>query len=74
MTPRLSVTIAGVTLANPIVTASGAFGFGREYATLYPLSELGAVSAKAISSASLVCPTDSAEAYDTRGRGLKPSL
>jgi len=48
ITPQLSVSIAGVTLANPIITASGTFGFGREYAALYPLSELGAVTAKAV--------------------------
>jgi dihydroorotate dehydrogenase (NAD+) catalytic subunit len=48
ITPQLSVNIAGVTLANPIVTASGTFGFGREYGALYPLSELGAVTVKGL--------------------------
>lgn len=48
MTVQLAVNIAGVALANPIVTASGTFGFGREYSELYPLSELGAVTAKGL--------------------------
>ena len=37
----LSVSLAGVTLKNPIVVASGTFGFGREYSQFYDLSELG---------------------------------
>jgi dihydroorotate dehydrogenase (NAD+) catalytic subunit len=44
----MNVNIAGVTLANPVVTASGTFGFGREYGTLYPLSELGAIAVKGL--------------------------
>ena len=42
----MSVKLAGVTLKNPVVVASGTFGFGREYAELYPLSELGGISCK----------------------------
>ncbi|MBC8571001.1 dihydroorotate dehydrogenase [Zongyangia hominis] len=42
----LRVNIAGVTLKNPVITASGCFGFGREYEDLYPLSKLGGVSLK----------------------------
>jgi len=48
ITPQLSVNIAGVTLANPIITASGTFGFGREYGALFPLSELGAITVKGL--------------------------
>lgn len=44
----LSVTIAGVTLKNPVITASGCFGFGREYEALYPMSRLGGVSLKGL--------------------------
>ncbi len=44
----LKVTIAGVTLANPLIAASGTFGFGREYGELYPLSALGGISCKGI--------------------------
>ncbi|MBC8611350.1 Dihydroorotate dehydrogenase B (NAD(+))%2C catalytic subunit [uncultured Ruminococcus sp.] len=42
----LRVNIAGVTLKNPVIPASGAFGFGREYEVLYPLSKLGGIATK----------------------------
>jgi len=42
----LSVNIAGVTFKNPIIAASGAFGFGREYNKLYPISSLGGIALK----------------------------
>ncbi len=45
---NLSVTIAGVTLANPIVTASGTFGFGREYGEYLDLNEIGAIAVKGL--------------------------
>lgn len=43
----LEVTLPGVTLKNPIMPASGCFGFGQEYANLYDLSQLGAIMIKA---------------------------
>lgn len=42
----LKVKIAGVELQNPVIAASGTFGFGREYAKFYPLSTLGGISCK----------------------------
>lgn len=42
----LSVNIAGVTLKNPIITASGTCGFGREMNEIFPISELGALAGK----------------------------
>ena len=42
----LSVNLAGVTLKNPIIPASGTFGYGREYAGLYDLDILGSFSWK----------------------------
>ncbi|WP_270738921.1 dihydroorotate dehydrogenase [Massilioclostridium coli] len=42
----LSVKIAGVPFKNPLITASGAFGYGKEYEQLYPLSILGGISTK----------------------------
>ena len=42
----LCVKIAGVALKNPVITASGTFGFGREYNALSPLSRLGGISCK----------------------------
>lgn len=44
----LSVNLAGVTLKNPIVVASGTFGFGREYSQFYDLGELGGICAKGL--------------------------
>uniref|UniRef100_UPI003FF10F0A dihydroorotate dehydrogenase n=1 Tax=Candidatus Fimivicinus sp. TaxID=3056640 RepID=UPI003FF10F0A len=42
----LRVKIAGVELKNPVITASGTFGFGREYNALSPISRLGGISCK----------------------------
>jgi len=44
----LSVDFAGVRFKNPIVTASGTFGFGREYGKYYDLSFLGGVCVKGL--------------------------
>jgi dihydroorotate dehydrogenase (NAD+) catalytic subunit len=44
----LAVEIAGVKLKNPVVTASGTCGFGREYEPYYSLSELGAITTKGV--------------------------
>ena len=41
-----SVTIAGVTLKNPVMTASGTFGSGAEYSEFVDLNKLGAVVTK----------------------------
>ena len=43
---NLSVNLAGVELKNPIIPASGTFGYGREYAELYDLNVLGSFSWK----------------------------
>ena len=43
-----SVTVAGVDFSNPLIAASGTFGFGREYNEFYPLSTLGGISSKGI--------------------------
>lgn len=42
----LHVTLPGLELKNPIIPASGCFGFGREYAELYDLSILGGIAIK----------------------------
>ena len=42
----LGVNIAGVHFKNPVITASGTFGFGQEYARLYDISRLGGISCK----------------------------
>ena len=42
----LSVKVAGVDFKNPVIVASGTFGYGREYEELFPLSVLGGISTK----------------------------
>ncbi len=41
-----SVTLSGVTLKNPVIAASGTFGYGYEFADLYDLNLLGSISIK----------------------------
>ena len=45
----LSVQLGPVRLRNPVVTASGTFGYGRDYVDLVPLERLGAITVKGIS-------------------------
>ncbi len=42
----LAVDVAGVRFRNPVIAASGTFGFGREYAKVFKLSELGGIALK----------------------------
>ncbi|MFK3937006.1 dihydroorotate dehydrogenase [Alkalihalobacillus sp. NPDC078783] len=44
---RLHIELPGLSMKNPIMPASGCFGFGKEYAEFYDLSELGAIAIKA---------------------------
>lgn len=44
----LSVDLAGVLLKNPVVVASGTFGFGREYGQFFDLSVLGGICCKGL--------------------------
>jgi dihydroorotate dehydrogenase (NAD+) catalytic subunit len=44
---RLNIQLPGLNLKNPIMPASGCFGFGREYSQFYDLSKLGAIMIKA---------------------------
>lgn len=43
---NLGVNICGVDFKNPVIPASGVFGYGREYEELYPLSKLGGIATK----------------------------
>ena len=43
---NLAVEVAGVAFKNPIIPASGVFGYGREYEKLFPLSKLGGIATK----------------------------
>ncbi|MDH4322461.1 MAG: dihydroorotate dehydrogenase [Desulfobulbaceae bacterium] len=47
--PDLRVKIGGLTLRNPVMTASGTFGYGEEFASYVNLHRLGAVVVKGIS-------------------------
>ena len=42
----LSVNICGVDFKNPVIPASGVFGYGREYEELFPLEKLGGIATK----------------------------
>lgn len=44
---RLTTQLGSLTLKNPIIPASGCFGFGKEYAQFYDLSLLGGIAIKA---------------------------
>jgi len=45
---KMSVNLAGVTLKNPVMTASGTFGSGEEFSEFVDLSKLGAVTTKGV--------------------------
>lgn len=42
----LSVEICGVRFKNPVIAASGTYGFGQEYKRFYPLEKLGGIALK----------------------------
>ncbi len=43
---KLNVNLCGIELANPVIPASGTFGYGYEFAELYDINELGTFSFK----------------------------
>ena len=43
---NLSVNLCGITLKNPLIAASGTYGFGREFNELYDIGQIGGVSTK----------------------------
>lgn len=47
--PDLSVEIAGIKMRNPVMTASGTFGYGEEYSAYLDLESLGAIVTKGLS-------------------------
>ncbi len=50
MKPDLSLNLGGIRMRNPVMTASGTFGYGPEYADLVDLNQLGAIVVKGIRS------------------------
>ncbi len=51
MAADLRVNLCGVELKNPVTTASGTFGFGREYSEFFDLSVLGGIGVKGLTPA-----------------------
>ena len=47
--PDMSVELAGIRLRNPVMTASGTFGYGEEFADYLDLEEIGAIITKGLS-------------------------
>ncbi len=47
--PNMSVEIAGIKMRNPVMTASGTFGYGREFADYMDLESIGAIITKGLS-------------------------
>ncbi len=47
--PEIETEVAGVRFQNPVLTASGTFGYGREFAHLLDLNQLGGIVVKGIS-------------------------
>ena len=52
MVRDLSVTLSGVKLDNPVIPASGTFGFGQEFIPYYDINVLGSLSFKGTTSES----------------------
>jgi len=49
MEPQLKVNLAGIELKNPVLAASGTFGYGEEYARWVDLNQLGGIVVKGLS-------------------------
>jgi dihydroorotate dehydrogenase (NAD+) catalytic subunit len=49
MKPLLEVKIGELTLKNPVLTASGTFGYGLEYSQFFDISKLGGIVVKGLS-------------------------
>ena len=43
----ISVNIGGLRMKNPVMTASGTFGYGPEFADLVPIEEIGGIIVRA---------------------------
>ncbi|PRR79092.1 Dihydroorotate dehydrogenase B, catalytic subunit [Clostridium liquoris] len=62
----MKVNICGVEFKNPVIAASGTFGFGQEYNEFYPVSKLGGISSKGLT----INPkegNDGIRVFETRG-------
>lgn len=62
----LNVNICGVEFKNPVIAASGTFGFGQEYNELYDVSKLGGICTKGLT-LNKKQGNDGLRVYETRG-------
>lgn len=62
----MKVNICGVEFKNPVIAASGTFGFGQEYNEFYPVSKLGGISSKGLTM-NLKEGNDGVRVFETRG-------
>ena len=46
---NLAVEVGGISMKNPVMTASGTFGYGQEFASLVDLNRLGGIIVKGLS-------------------------
>ena len=60
------VSLAGVELKNPVMTASGTFGSGAEYGEMVDLNKLGAVVTKGVCQRALARQSDAPYCRDLR--------
>ena len=49
MSPNMAVNVAGIALRNPVMTASGTFGYGEEFAPYMDLEKIGGMVTKGLS-------------------------
>ncbi|YAR63301.1 hypothetical protein ACUIAK_10040 [Bacillus cytotoxicus] len=63
---RLQVELPGLSLKNPIIPASGCFGFGREYAQFYDLNVLGSIMIKSNDGTTTIWKSDATCGGNTR--------
>lgn len=62
----MKVNICGVELKNPVITASGTFGFGEEYSQIFDVSKLGGISTKGLT-INKKEGNDGIRVYETKG-------
>lgn len=62
----LEVNICGINFKNPVIAASGTFGFGAEYGELYDVSRLGGISSKGLTIKAKQ-GNEGLRVYETRG-------
>ena len=68
--PDLSVRIGNIKLKNPVIVASGTFGFGEEYEDFFNLNHLGGIIPKGISLKPMV-GNPPPRIFETEGGNLK---